>query len=223
MESKLFLETKARSKTRILIWYLFIFFFVWTVKELWFIKYIYLFDNTTQAFLEGSVKSFIWVVPTWLYIKYFLNANPFHYLKIRDNFKKGVFWGIVLSLVFGLYFVAQTYIINKQPFHVSLSLDDYLNTFILAGIIEEMVFRGLILQEINKRLIFWKANLLTALLFVCIHYPIWIHHAEIFNFGTHLYIFLIGLLFGFVYKKTGSLWSVAILHSFHNFFVLVSN
>ncbi|WP_258041128.1 CPBP family intramembrane glutamic endopeptidase, partial [Lysinibacillus sphaericus] len=40
-----------------------------------------------------------------------------------------------------------------------------------------------------------------------------------FHFGTHIYVFVLGLLFGFVYKKTGSLWSVIILHALHNFFV----
>ncbi|WP_429986726.1 CPBP family glutamic-type intramembrane protease [Lysinibacillus pakistanensis] len=32
-----------------------------------------------------------------------------------------------------------------------------------------------------------------------------------------MYIFLIGLLFGFVFKKTGSLWTVILLHGFHNY------
>lgn len=64
---------------------------------------------------------------------------------------------------------------------------------------------------------FSKANTITALLFLVIHYPLWIYHETFFNFGTHVYVFLIGLLFGFVYKRTGSLWSVVILHVFHKF------
>ncbi|MBZ5753890.1 CPBP family glutamic-type intramembrane protease [Metabacillus rhizolycopersici] len=47
-----------------------------------------------------------------------------------------------------------------SPFQFSLSFDDYLNGFLMAGIAEEIVFRGLILQEINKKWLFGKQILL---------------------------------------------------------------
>ncbi|MED3801279.1 CPBP family intramembrane metalloprotease [Lysinibacillus xylanilyticus] len=137
------------------------------------------------------------------------------------NVKIGLFWGVVLSLLIGLYFAFETYIINQQSFQLSLSIDDYLNGFLMAGIAEEIVFRGLILQEINKKMAFWKANIITALLFLVIHYPVWIYNEIFFHFGTHVYIFILGLLFGFAYKKTGSLWSVIIFHTLHNIFVTI--
>ncbi|MBP3041346.1 CPBP family intramembrane metalloprotease [Bacillaceae bacterium Marseille-Q3522] len=49
----------------------------------------------------------------------------------------------------------------------------------------------------------------------------WIYNAEFFSFRSHIYIFAVGLLFGFVYKKTGSLCSVVILHTFHIFIVTI--
>ena len=225
MELKFSVENKPKSSdVKIMIVYLFIFYFVWSIKELWLIQYIYSFGETTSAFLEALVKSLIWIVPAWLYIKKYLNTNPIYYLKMNDNVKKGVFWGIVLSLLFGLYFAFETYILNQQSFQFSLSFDDYLNGFLMAGIAEEIVFRGLILQEINKKVAFWKANIVTAFLFLVIHYPIWIYNGEFFEFliaGSQIYVFALGLLFGFVYKKTGSLWSVVLLHAFHNFFVTI--
>lgn len=222
MESKISIESKGEiSDLKIMIRYIFIFYLVWSIKELWLRQYIYSFDETTSAFMEALVKCFIWIVPAWLYIKYYLSTNPTDYLKINANVKKGLFWGIVLSLLVGLYFAFETYIFNQQSFHFSLSINDYLNGFVVAGIAEEIVFRGLILQEINKRVAFWKANVITALLFLVIHYPFWIYNESIFDFGTHIYVVLLGLLFGFVYKKTGSLWSVVLLHAFHNFFVSI--
>ncbi|MGG3889652.1 CPBP family intramembrane glutamic endopeptidase [Metabacillus fastidiosus] len=222
MESKLSIENRAKiSDTKIMIGYLFIFYFVWCIKELWIRQYIYSFDETTSAILEALVKSFIWIVPAWLYIKYYLHNKLFDYLKMNVNLKKGLFWGIVLSLLLGLYFGFETYIFYQQSFQFSLSFNDYLNGFLMAGIAEEIIFRGLILQEINKRIAFWKANFITALLFLVIHYPYWIYNETFFNFGSHIYVFLIGLLFGFVFKKTGSLWSVILLHAFHNFFVTI--
>ena len=225
MESQLSVESKVKNNdVKAMIGFLLIFYLAWTIKELWLIDYIYSFGEIISPLLEALVKGFVWIVPTWLYIKYYLHTNPFDYLRVNVNVKRGLFWGVVLSLLVGLYFAFETYIINQQSFQFSLSIDDYLNGFLMAGLAEEIVFRGLILQEINKKMAFWKANIVTALLFLVIHYPIWIYNAGFYDFfiaGTHIYVFALGLLFGFVYKKTGSLWSVVLLHALHNFFVTI--
>lgn len=122
MESQLRVESKVKNNdVKAMIGFLLIFYLVWTIKELWLIDYIYSFGEIISPLLEALVKGFVWIVPTWLYIKL-------------------------------------------------LSIDDYLNGFLMAGLAEEIVFRGLILQEINKKMAFWKANIITALLFLVIHY-----------------------------------------------------
>lgn len=223
METKLSVKSENKiSDIKPIILYLFIFYLVWIFKELWLAKYIHLFGDTTAGFLTALIKISIWIVPVWLYIKYYLKTNPIGYLKININVKKGVFWGVALSLLLGLYFVFKTYMLNNQTFNLILSFDNYLNAILLVGITEEIVFRGLILQEISKRLPFWNANLITSFLFLAIHYPIWIYSGDFFNLWSHIYVFLLGLILGFVFKKTSSLWSVVILHSFHNFFVSIT-
>ncbi|WP_090633833.1 CPBP family intramembrane glutamic endopeptidase [Neobacillus massiliamazoniensis] len=47
----------------------------------------------------------------------------------------------------------------------------YVDKFFVIGITEEMMFRELILKEINRMMSFWKANVITSLLFLLIHYP----------------------------------------------------
>lgn len=221
MQTKVNFENVSPKKelTRFIV-YLVLFYLLWTLKEL------HLFNlpqtnDTLSAILSGLIKILIWIIPIWLYIKYFLHTSPSEYLKLNQNVGKGIFWGIFLSLLLGLYFVVNIYIINKQTFDFSLSLHHYLNVFLLVGITEELVFRGFVLQEINKRISFLGANILSALLFLFIHYPIWIYDGVFFHLGTHIYVFLVGLIFGFIFKKTRSLWSVIILHSFHNFFLLL--
>jgi uncharacterized protein len=222
MESKLSVENNVKNNdAKTMLGFLLIFYLAWSIKELWLIEYIYSFGEIISPLVEALVKGLVWIVPTWLYIKYYLYTNPFDYLKMNVNVKKGLFWGIILSLLVGLYFAIETYIIKQQSFQFSLSIDDYLNVFLMAGIAEEIVFRGFILQELNKKMAFWKANVITALLFLVIHYPVWIYNDIFFHFGTHVYVFTLGLLFGLVYKKTGSLWSVIILHALHNFFVTI--
>ncbi|MBT2757518.1 CPBP family intramembrane metalloprotease [Mesobacillus foraminis] len=201
--------------------YLLVFFFVWSLKELWLIEYIYMFGDIRSPLLEAFVKSVIWIVPVWLLIKYSLRADPVIYLKLNEKVKSGLLWGIALSLLLGGGLILEAFIFDNAAFHFSLSFDDYLNTFIMAGLAEEIVFRGLILQEINKRMAFWKANGITALLFLVIHYPIWIYNDLFHHYGSHLYVFCIGLLFGNIFKKTGSLWAVILIHGSHNFFLSI--
>ncbi|MGE7625537.1 hypothetical protein ACQKMD_21910 [Viridibacillus sp. NPDC096237] len=142
MESKLSGESKVKNNDiKTMIVFLLIFYFVWTIKELWLIDYIYSFGEIISPLLESLVKGFVWIVPTWLYIKYYLHTNLFDYLRMNDNVKKGFLGGVVLSLLVGLYFAFETYIINQQSFQFSLSFDDYLNGFFMAGIAEEIVFR----------------------------------------------------------------------------------
>lgn len=215
------LTKEKNSDVSILIGYLILFYLAWTIKELWLIEYIYSFGEIISPLLEALVKSLIWIVPAWIYIKLYLHSIPISFLKMNVNVKKGLLWGIFLSLLLGAFLILEAYLFNGVSFHFSLSFDDYLNTLLMAGLAEEIVFRGLILQELDKRMTFWKANLITALLFLVIHYPIWIYNDIIFQSGSHIYVFIIGLLFGFVYKKTGSLWSVIILHAFHNYILSI--
>jgi membrane protease YdiL (CAAX protease family) len=221
-EMELNLKTENNAiicNVQTLLLYLLFFYFIWTLKELWLINFFHSFSEPTYAILEALVKVLLWIVPIWIYVKYFLNTSPMNYFNMNINVKKGLFWGIILSTLVGLYFAIEVYLVNKETFHFVLPLDSYLDGFLVVGITEEMVFRGFLLKEINKRMSFWKANIITALLFLFIHYPIWIHDGEFFHFWAHAYIFLLGLIFGFVYKKTGSLWSVVLLHSFYDLFV----
>ncbi|MDQ0216703.1 membrane protease YdiL (CAAX protease family) [Oikeobacillus pervagus] len=223
METEINVKRESKgSHIKALFLYLFIFYLVWAFKELWLVKYIYLYDETTSALLMAIIKIFVWIVPTCLWIKYYLHINPINYLKMNVHVKRGLFWGVVLSLILGLRFAFEVYILHHQRFHFDLSLTSYLNVFLLSGITEEIVFRGFILQEIGKKMSFWKANLITAFLFLVIHYAVWMYDGIFFDVWSHLYVYLLGLIFGFVYKKTGSLWSVVLLHSFHNLLIMIS-
>lgn len=153
---------KAKNRdVNIMVGYLVLFYLAWTFKELWLIEYIYSFGEIISPLLEALIKSLVWVVPVWIYIKFYLHSSPISYLKMDINVKRGFLWGVVLSLLLGLCLILEAYIFNGVLFHFSLSFDDYLNTFLMAGLAEEIVFRGLVLQELNKRLAFWKANVYT--------------------------------------------------------------
>nr|WP_121612607.1 CPBP family intramembrane glutamic endopeptidase [Mesobacillus foraminis] len=159
-----------------------------------------MFGDVRSPLLEAFVKSVIWIIPVWLLIKYSLRADPVSYLKLNVKVKSGLFWGIALSLLSGGGLILEAFIFDNAAFHFSLSFDDYLNTFIMAGLAEEIVFRGLILQEINKRMAFWKANGITALLFLVIHYPIWIYN-DLFITMAAIFTFSVSACFLVIFSK----------------------
>ncbi|KZE37115.1 CAAX protease [Bhargavaea cecembensis] len=214
-------EEQADSFFRTLVIYFILFLAVWSIREMALPPYLNELPETTAALAKAAVKVMIWIVPVWLFIRFRLNSDPADFLKLTTNLRKGLLWGFGLSALLGLWFTIQAYVLNGGGFHFNVSFDRFLNVFLLVGLTEEIVFRGLFLQALAKRLPFWKANAAVALLFLVIHYPIWLYEGTFFNPGSHAYILFVGLVFGWIFRKTGSLWTVIILHSFHNFFLII--
>lgn len=98
-----------------------------------------------------------------------------------------------------------------------------------APILEELVFRGIVVAEllnwthdssrtpVELRLKFWGGQLGGAGLFVAIHWPYWVSH-----FGVDRALFLslpvlvTGLILGFVFATTRSIWGCIALHWLNN-------
>lgn len=77
---------------------------------------------------------------------------------------------------------------------------------LIAPIVEEIVFRGLILSRLRRALPGWLSVVITALLFgAC--------HAQI---AWMLYAFVLGLFFGFVDLKAKSIWPSLCAHLLFN-------
>ena len=103
-------------------------------------------------------------------------------------------------------FIQHDKIFNANPILAFISVA------ILAPIVEEIIFRGIIFNESSK----YKGGafpiIISALLFGLAHMqPIQI-----------VYAFIVGLIFGFVYSKTHSLPIVMFLHMLNNLLTLFS-
>ncbi|MCH5270518.1 MAG: CPBP family intramembrane metalloprotease [Lachnospiraceae bacterium] len=84
-----------------------------------------------------------------------------------------------------------------------------MSVFIIAPIVEEVVFRGLIMTKLRKEMSVTTSSLLSAVLFAIIH----------FMAGgtiTVIHAFWGGLIFALVYEKTKSLLPAIAAHSFGN-------
>ncbi|HPU62889.1 MAG TPA: type II CAAX endopeptidase family protein [Mobilitalea sp.] len=77
---------------------------------------------------------------------------------------------------------------------------------ILAPVIEELMLRGILFRRIRPALPFYAANLIQAVVFGIYHW----------NIIQGLYAFGIGLILGYIYEKTKTLWAPIFVHSLIN-------
>ncbi|WP_077296594.1 CPBP family intramembrane glutamic endopeptidase [Virgibacillus pantothenticus] len=204
------------------IWLYFILFYsIWSIRELWFVQYLDLMDSVPRAITSAMIKIVIWVIPVMLLVKIMEKSVPFSYLGLRHNFRKGLKWASWVSLVFIAYFVVLNFTVLDNRIDFRIGFNEWLNTVLLVGITEEIVFRGFLLRKLIDTFKFWTANIITALLFASIHFPIWFYKGLSFPhmLSSTITAFVLGIIFGFVYKKSNSLWSAIIVHSLYNLLV----
>lgn len=80
---------------------------------------------------------------------------------------------------------------------------------ILSPIAEELVFRGVLFAWLRRHVNFWVAGLASALVFALAHgIP-----------DIILPTAILGLLFAWIYERTGSLWPAMLAHVAHNLLV----
>lgn len=90
----------------------------------------------------------------------------------------------------------------SQGLNTSLLWADLLSVAVFAPLVEEMIFRGLVLSRLRKALPGWLAVVLQGLVFGFVHGQlVWIVYATLF-----------GLLLGYVRLRTGSLKASILLH-----------
>jgi membrane protease YdiL (CAAX protease family) len=118
--------------------------------------------------------------------------------------------------------------ILKNGSNIEALLSGLAYCFIQAGGSEEIFFRGLIGRRLNSVMVFWKANLIQALVFWLFHLVLvylvtgqWFSGLQLFAFAMSCGL---GLLFGFVnHRKNGnSIGPSWLLHSLANFTTLLT-
>jgi len=209
---------KRKLSTFHIVVYLIIFFTVWSIREL-IIRPIWLnqFDGLTWYILESSMKLLIWTAPAILLINYFQDNM---WVSLKEMFTNKPRWfksAPILLLVF--YPLGSALFVHGEiavrPDFVPLSL---IQAVVFAGITEDIVFRGFLLNAMLKRMKAWQAVAIDAVLFALIHYPIWIYWG--FDFATILVssitVLPISVLFAFSFIKTKNILVPIILHMLWN-------
>jgi uncharacterized protein len=219
-----FLEIKNEKYN--FIRHIIIFYFLWAFSEMLLFPFL---SELSQSFTD--VFSAVWKVMIWLLpVVILLKAEKisiFTYLKLNSNKNKALLWSAL-----GIIFIASYHVFMHKIFYTNIKFSIYIsfsqwfNTILIAGFIEEILFRGYFLQQIRRRYSFWQTNLFVSILFLSIHFPIWYIRADTLVHGSiawaqlMTFIFSFSLIQGWVFQKSDSLWPCIVMHMMNNFMAL---
>jgi membrane protease YdiL (CAAX protease family) len=107
------------------------------------------------------------------------------------------------------HFVAQ--LLAELFFPSGRLVSQFILLCMVAPLTEELLFRGIILRGLLGRFRPWQAVVLTAMLFAGMHLNPW----------QLVSAFVLGVLFGWFYLRTGSLWPCLVGHACYNSIVVI--
>jgi len=170
------------------------------------------------ALVNLSLRLLVWVLPVFLYLRHIDHQDPIEYLKLKQNWRRGVVIGLALSLLNFLGSLARFG--APHPSVQSLTWNSVIGTSFLIGFIEEIPYRGFILQKFEERYGFWVAFLLSSLLFLSVHIPGWIS-LHLLKAESAISVFIFGAVMAIVFRYGKSLWGPIIAHSLNDFIAFI--
>ena len=213
---------EQNKKTRIIavIYYLAL-YLVWAVLECLIVPKLesQALPVSIDVIMEIGFKTLLWFIPAFLLIRRCGDSLFLPKSALLGEPKKAVTY--LPLCVFLLLFTAWHLIPNiyqngtltfKPTFHavdiiVSLSI----------GISEELVFRGLLLNTALKDRKLWLALSGNAVMFLLIHFPIWLREGVFMPYMTSfafLQLIALSLIFGWTFVKSRSIVVPIILHAY---------
>jgi membrane protease YdiL (CAAX protease family) len=168
--------------------------------------------RTGADLLLRAINVAVWLGFAGAYLR--ATSRPLSYLKLWHNAPKGLTVGSLIGLAFvAKDLVRATLLGGLAPDFAGLRPLTFLSAFV-----EEVVFRGLVLQRAGEYMGFWKANALSAGLFVGVHVRGWIFSGVPLPgiASSAAFVLVLALVLGYLLKRTGSLWACVVCHAMSN-------
>lgn len=164
-----------------------------------------------MSVLSYALSMGLTIVGTLIYKKLRRGGGKAFRLSMRGFNPMLILWGFVLILITGivieplLELFPESFLkmVDQMGMHGGWSI---LMLVILAPVMEEVLFRGILLESVRSKYNSGRAIVVSALMFGVIHFI----PQQVVN------AFVIGLILGFIYVRTDSLWPVIIIHALNN-------
>lgn len=209
---------------RLVIAYCLVLYCVWAVVELWLSPRVGLVNS--EWFKESVIKTLVWTVPAvYLMVRY----QKILAITLREMFAEKVRWRTYLPwFMFFTAYIGMGAFFARGTIALSPSFEPHQLIIVLfVGLSEEIVFRGWLLNltirvwgERRK----WLAIAVNAVLFLLIHFPVWMRTGQFFDMFTSLnFVAILGLsiIFSITFLKSRSIWVPIALHMYWNLLVFL--
>ena len=212
------------AKTALSI-YCLLFFALWTLMELLVFPMISdALGTWPDAVICNIIKLLIWTAPAAFLIRRY--SLDLYISPVITFSRKGSLLCIIIAAAFFLYHLTVCYVMYGQISYVNLSAHSLLGPVLLVGITEETVFRGWLLNAFLAKMNPLTAVLINAVLFLLIHFPIWITKG-LFQVNPAVFIvncasiMLLSIIFSLSFMKSKSIVIPIILHMCWNLFNMI--
>lgn len=214
-----------RLTTKAFVIYIVLFFVVWSLRATVFIRIDEsIASDSGRNLFSNAVKLIVWILPAFITLAV-LRMKPLIYTRLATRVnKRGLIVSSTVVFIWLSLVVVGESLMQGKSIGVLLSQKAPLWLGILGGVIlspiwEEILFRGFFLNRLNESLSFWKSNFISAFLFMLAHVPYWVSKNGLSTpvIKDLVNVFLLGCLFGWVMKKTNSLWPAIGAHIANNF------
>ena len=188
-------------------------------------RFIIGFENESGliVFVSEMIRIPISITVLYFYTKYVARIPINKETLSFENFRplKWALIGILMpALVILIFYSSGNLEVLQTNFNLnhSIIIDNILKAFgmsLAAGITEELVFRGYMVNLLSRKYSFWLAGIIPSFLFTIIH----IGAAKSGLNVLQLLVagMLVSIMFLVIYKSTGSIWNASIVHFLWNF------
>lgn len=224
--------TKNKKLIAALVVFCILFYAAWSLTELVRAGVFYRLSGGNKivfVLLRDCIwKNLVWTLPAILLIRHFSSDMTVGF-KEMWRFKKSDL-AVLLPLMAALAAVViASVLFRKHSLGISPSFGwDKILVVLFVGISEELVFRGWLLNAMEKHADTQTKKylilLLNAVMFLLIHFPIWISSgAFVTNMKSmgFITIMLLSAVFGLSFLKTRNILVPAIAHSFYDLLVFM--
>jgi len=198
-------------------------FVVWSLRVA-FLGYDGLSDLTLAGLANEALRAVIFVGPVLLYLRYVEKARATRFLRLGTPSREALWILPAVGAAFAAWYLLLDETIGGRGMTGVAFVTVLFTVVSPTTLIEEVYFRGFLLNMFWRATGFWKANAASSALFALIHISGWFalgRFATPFQLAVDaLGIFVFGLVFGWAMKKTDSLWPAYLLHALNNLLVV---
>lgn len=172
------------------------------------------------AIIGAIIKLLVWTLPAILLIRYF---HEDMWISLKDMFTFKPMWFDNAYILLPVFTPLLRAIISGFAINPYFEPHRLIGSVVFVGITEEVVFRGFLLNAFLKKMKVHYAIALDAVLFLLIHFPIWIYRGfTVSDFISNIIaVPILSVLFAYSFIKTKSIFVPIILHMLWNLQVVV--